>query len=114
VGEFRFLGTTVTNENFIQEEIKRRPSSGKAFYHSVQNLLSFHLLSKSLKIRIYRTTSIVLSVVRYECDTWSLTLLEEHRMRVFENEVLKGILGPMRNKVTGGWRKQHNDELCQV
>jgi hypothetical protein len=77
---FKYLGTTVTNQNLIQEEIKRRLNSGNASYHSVQNLLSSHLLSKNLKIRIYKT--IILSVVLYGCQTWSLTLRVEHRLSV--------------------------------
>jgi hypothetical protein len=68
VSQFKYLGTTVTNENLIQEEIKRRLNSGKACYHSVQNLLSSHLLSKYVKVRIYKT--LVLSVVLYGCETW--------------------------------------------
>jgi hypothetical protein len=72
----------VTNQNLFQEEIKRRLNSGNACYYSVQNLLSFRLLSKNIKIRIYKT--IILPVVLYGCETWSLTLREEHRMRVFE------------------------------
>jgi hypothetical protein len=87
----------------------RRLSSGNACYHSVQNLLSSRLLSKNLKIRIYKT--IVLPVVFYGCETWSLTLREEHRLRVFENRVLRRIFGPKRDKVTGEWRKFHNEEL---
>ena len=69
-----------------------------ACYHSVQNLLSSSLLSKNLKIKIYRT--IILSVVLYGCETWSLTLREEHRLRVFENRVLRRIFGPKRDGVT--------------
>jgi hypothetical protein len=103
------LGTTVTNQNFIQEEIKRRLNSGNACYHSVQNLLSSRLLSKNLKIRIY--TTIILPVVLYGCETWSLTLREEHRLRVFENRVLRRIFGLKRDEVTGEWRKLHNEEL---
>ena len=68
-----------------------------ACYHSVQNLLSSSLLSKNLKIKIYRT--IILPVVLYGCETWSLTLREEHRLRVFENRVLRRIFGPKRNGV---------------
>jgi hypothetical protein len=68
--------------------------------------LSFHLLSKSIKIRIYKT--IILPVVLYGCKTWSLTLREEHGLRVFENRVLRRIFGPKRDEVTGGWRKLHN------
>ena len=75
----------------------------------MQNLLSSSLLSKSLKIKIYRT--IILLVVLYGCETWSLTLREERRLRVFENMVLRRILGSKRDKVTGEWRKLHNEEL---
>ena len=69
--EFRYLGTTLTNQNSIQEEIKSRLKSGNACYHSVQNLLSSSLISKNIKIKIYRT--IVLPVVLYGRETWSLT-----------------------------------------
>ena len=100
--EFRNLGTTLTNQNFIQEEIKRRLKSGNTFYHSVQNLLSSSLLSKNLKIKIYIT--IILPVVLYGCETWSLTMREELRLRVFENRVLRIVFGPRRNEVTGEWR----------
>jgi hypothetical protein len=75
VAQFKYLGMTVTNQNYIQEEIKRRLNSGSACHHSVQNLLSSHLLTKNIKIRIFRT--ILLPVVQYSCETWSLTLREE-------------------------------------
>jgi hypothetical protein len=65
----------------------------------VQNLLSSHLLSENLKIRIYKT--IIVPVVLYGCETWPLTLREEHRLKVFENRVLKRIFGPKRDEVTG-------------
>jgi hypothetical protein len=83
----------------IQEEIKRRLNSGYAYYHSVQDLLSSRLLLKNLKIRIYKT--IILHVVLYGCETWSLTLREEHRLKVFENRVLRRIFGPKTDEVTG-------------
>ena len=85
VEEFKYLGTTITDQNYIQEEIKSRLKLGNACYHSVQNLLSSRLLSKNLKIKIYRT--IILPVVLYGCETWSLIFREEHRLRVFENRV---------------------------
>jgi hypothetical protein len=71
--------------------------------------LSSRLLSKNLKIRIYKTT--ILPVVLYGCETWSLALREEHRLRVFENRVLRSTSGPKGDKVTGEWRKLHNEEL---
>jgi hypothetical protein len=85
VSQFKYLGTTVTNQNLIQEEIKRRLNSGNACYHSVQNLLSSHLLSNNVKVRIYKT--IILLVVLYGCEIWCLTVREEHKLRVFENGV---------------------------
>ena len=80
-----------------------------ACYHSVQNLLSSRLLSKNLKIKIYRT--IILPVVWYGCETWSLTLREERKLRVFENMVLRRIFRPRRDEVTGELRRMHNEEL---
>jgi hypothetical protein len=74
---------------------------GNACYHAVHNLLSSHLLSRNVKIKIYKI--IILPVILYGCETWSLTLRKEHRLRVFENRVLRR----MRDEVTGGWRKLH-------
>jgi hypothetical protein len=105
------MGTTVTDQNLILEEIKRRLNSGNACYHSVQKLLSSRLLSKT-KIRIYKT--IILPLCLYGCETWSATLREKHRLRVLENRVLRRIFGPKRDGVTGGWRKLHNEDLLNL
>jgi len=75
----------------------------------VQNRLSSSLLSKNLKIKIYIT--IILPVVLYGCETWSLTLKEERRLSVFENRVLRRIFEPKRDEVTEEWRKLHNEKL---
>jgi hypothetical protein len=72
-------------------------------------MLSSRLLSKNTKIRVYRT--IILPVVLYGCETWSFTLREEQRVRVFENRVLRRIFGPKRDETTGEWRRLHNEEL---
>jgi len=109
VEEFKNFGTPLKNQNSIQEEIKNRLKSGNACYHSVQNIWSSSLLSKNLKIKIYRT--VILPVVLYGRETWSLTLRDDCRMRVFENKVLRRIFGPKRDEVTGEWRKLHNEEL---
>jgi len=99
VEQFKYLATTLTNQNSILEEIKSRIKSGNACYHSVWNLLSASLLSKNIKMKIYRT--IILRAVSYECETWSLILREECRLRVFQNRVLRIIFGAKRDKVTG-------------
>jgi hypothetical protein len=93
----------------IQEEIKRRLNYGNSCYHSVQNHLPSHLLSKNLKIRIYKT--IILPVVLYGCETLSLTLREEHKLRVSKDRVLRKIFGPKRDEVPGEWRKVYNEKL---
>jgi hypothetical protein len=71
--------------------------------------LSSRLLSRNVKVKIYKTT--ILPVVLYGCETWSLTLREEHRLRVFENRVLRRIFGRKRDEVTGEWRKLNNEDL---
>jgi len=78
----------------------------------VQNILSSSLLFKHIKIKIYRT--IILPVVLYGCETWSLTLMEKRRLMVFENRVMRRVLGPMRDEVKGDWRRLHNEDLHEI
>jgi len=110
----KYLGTTLTNQSFIQDEIKSSWMSGNACYHSAQNILCSSLLSKNIKIKIYGI--IIMPFVLYGCETWLFTLREERRLRVFENRVLRRIFGPKRDEVTGEWRKLHkvvlNDLYC--
>jgi hypothetical protein len=109
VEQFKYFGTTVTNQNLNHEEIKRRLNSGSACYHSVQKLLYSCLLSKNVKIRIYRT--IILSGTLYWCKTWSLTLMDKHRLRLTENRVRGRIFFQKRDEVKGGCETLHNKEL---
>ncbi|KAJ4434356.1 hypothetical protein ANN_22915 [Periplaneta americana] len=109
VEKFKYLGATVTNINDTREEIKCRINIGNACYYSVEKLLSSSLLSKNLKVRIYKT--VILPVVLYGCETWTLTLREEQTLMVFENKVLRIIFGAKRDEATGQWRKLHNAEL---
>jgi hypothetical protein len=95
------METNLTHQKCILEEVKGRLKSGKACYHSVQNLLSAILQSTNIKIKIRRT--VILPVVLYGCDAWSLTLREEHRLRVFENRVLREIFGPKGDAVKEGF-----------
>jgi hypothetical protein len=95
VEEFKYLGTTLTNQNSIQEEVKSRLKlllGAESFVFQVA-------IQKNLKIRIYR--NIILPVALYGCETWSLTLKDERRQRVFENRVLRRIFGPNRDEVKG-------------
>jgi hypothetical protein len=97
VPQFKYLGTTVINTNFIQEEIERRLISGNT---SVQKLFSSSLLSKNVKIRIFET--LILHLVLYGCDILNLILREERRYWVF---------GMESDEVTGGWKELSNEEL---
>jgi len=92
--------------------MKSRLRSENACYHSVQNLLSSRLLSRKLKIIIYRT--IILPTVLYGCEAWTLTLRDERKLRVFENMELRRIFGPRRDEITGEWRRLHNEELSDL
>jgi hypothetical protein len=96
VAKFKFLGTALTNQNGVRDEIKNTLNSRNACYYSVQNILSSCFIWKNLKIKIYKT--VILPIVLYGCETWSLTLGEEHRMRAFENSVLRKIFGPEREE----------------
>jgi hypothetical protein len=109
VEKFKYLGTSLMDQNCMQEEIKSRLNSGNDCYHSVQGLLSSRLLSRNVKVKIYKT--IILPIVLYGCETLCVILREEVRLRVFENRVLRRISGPRRDEVTGEWRKLHNEEL---
>jgi hypothetical protein len=110
VAQFKYLRTTVTDQNSIQEKIKRRSNWGNAWYHSVQNLLSSHLLSYNVNIRIYK--SVILPVVLYGCGTWSQILRKKYRLKMFENIVVRRMFGSKRNEIIQGWRtmygKLHN------
>jgi hypothetical protein len=101
VAKFKYMRTTLTNQNDIHVEIKSRLNSGNACYYSVQNLLSSLLMSKNLKIKIYKT--VILPVVLYGCETWSVALREEPRLMGFENSV-----EDIWTQNGGRWR---NDEL---
>ncbi|KAJ4439572.1 hypothetical protein ANN_07699 [Periplaneta americana] len=90
MAKFKYLEATVTNINDNGEEIKHRINMGNACYYSVEKLLSSSLLSKNLKVRIYKT--VILWVVLYGCETWTLTLREDHRLRVFENQSINANL----------------------
>jgi hypothetical protein len=101
VENFKYLWTTLTNQNYIQEEIKNRQKSGNACYHSVRNLLSSSLQSKNVKIKIYR--NVMLPVVCHGCEIWSLSFRAGRRRMDFEYSVLMRIFGPKRDEVTREW-----------
>jgi len=94
VEAFRYLGTTLTDQKYIKKQLESRRKSGNACYHSVQNIFSSSLLSKNLEINVRKT--IILPVVLYGCETWSLTLREERSLIVFKDRMLRRKFGPKR------------------
>jgi hypothetical protein len=88
VAKFKYLGTTLTDQNYMREEIKSRLNSGNACYHSVQSLLSSRLLSRNVKVKLYKI--IILPVVLYGCETWYLA---------------------KRDEVTGEWRNNNKNYI---
>ena len=100
-----YLGTNLTYQHSVQEEIRSKLKSGKACCHSMQNVLSSSLLSKNEKSKVYRTITLL---VLCGCETWLLALREESGLRVLENMVVRRIFGPKRDEVAGEWRKLYN------
>ena len=94
VEQFIYFETTLTNQNCICEEINSTLKSRNAIYHTVQNLLSSGSVSKNINIKITAYRTIILPVVSYGCETWSLTSREEHRLRVFRMGLSRKIFGP--------------------
>ena len=93
---FKYLSSLLTNQNPIQKEIQCRLKAGNSCYYSVQT------------VKIYK--KIIFPVVLYGFETWSLTLREECKLRVFENRILRRIFGPKKDE-SGEWRRLHNEEL---
>jgi hypothetical protein len=91
------------NETYMKIRIRKHLCDVQCSSHAVQGRASSRLLSKNVESKVHKT--IILPVVLYGCENWSFTLREEHRLRVFDNRVLRGIFGPERDEVTGGWRK---------
>jgi len=107
--DFSFPGeaTPLCFQNLIKFIEVFRLNTNLFYIYIIKNLLSSRLLSKNVKIKIYRT--LILPIVLYGCETWSLTLREERKLRVFQNTVLRRIFGPRREEVTGEWRRLHNE-----
>ena len=104
VRTFKYVDSLVTNQNSLQEEGKCRLKAGNSCYYSVQTLLSSRLLSKNFKIKV------ILPVVLYGYETWSLALREKRWLRIFENRIVRRIFGVKRDE-KGEWRRLHNEEL---
>jgi hypothetical protein len=104
-----YTGITLRNQNYMCEEIKSSLNLQTTPYHLIRNSFSSHFLPKDMKIKIQRTIS--LHFVLYGCETLSVKLREEHKLKMFENWVLRNIFGPKMEDVTGLWRKLRREQL---
>jgi hypothetical protein len=109
VAKLKYLQRTVTDRNCAHEYIISRFNCGHVCYSSVGHLVASRFLYKSSNIKINRSK--IFSVVLYGIETWSLTLREEHKLRVFEIEVLRRIIGAKWNRTTKDSRRQHNEQF---
>jgi hypothetical protein len=112
VKQSKYLEELLTNQNSVLEEIQSSLKSGNVFYHSPRILLSCSLLSKNIRIEIYR--NLILPVGLYGCETWSVTSRKEQRLRVFENSLLRKILGSRKEEITVEEGRMHTEELYNL
>ena len=112
VDHVKYLGSIVCADNTMEEEILARIAGAFKCSWSINILLKSKLMSRKTKVQLY--TTIVRPVLTYACETWTLTKKLERRLLVFENSVLRRMLGPVRDNVTGEWRIRHNRELREL
>jgi sorting nexin-29 len=112
VGEFKYLGSTMTSGNEVGVEIKARIASGARCLYSMKEIMKRRIISRGTKFQIYKT--IIRPVVTYGCETWRLTRELERKLQVFENSVMRRICGPVFDVEEGVWRRRHNRELREI
>ena len=109
---FRYLGSTVTTDNDMAEEVLIRISAASKCSWAIKDILASKLLSRATKLQAY--TAIIRPIATYACETWSLTKDMERMLLVFERRILRRIFGPVRDADTGEWRIRHNAELIEL
>ena len=109
VDTFKYLGSIIASDNTMDHEISARISAASKCSWALKDLLLSKLLSRTTKLQLYVTA--IRPVATYACEAWALTQEQERRLLVFENGILRRILGPVRDEVTGEWRRRHNQEL---
>ena len=108
VDQFKYLGSTVTSENEVKEEVKIRIASAARCSWAINDILKSREISRGTKIQAYKT--IVRPIATYGCETWRVTKEIERMLLVFENSILRRICGPVRDDHSGEWRRRHNEE----
>ena len=109
---FKYLGSTLTSDSDVSEEVKIRIGAASRASWAINTILKSNILSRSTKIQAYVT--IIRPIATYGCETWQLTKELERRLTVFENGILRRIYGPVRDDQTGEWRRRHNVELREL
>ena len=109
VQEFKYLGSIITSDNLIDREILERIGSGNRCAFALNKVLSSRKISRKTKLRIYNV--ILKPVVLYGCETWTLTEARKHKLEVFENSMLRKILGPTYDNELNQWVRRHNRDI---
>ena len=112
VENFKYLGSTVTAENRVEEEVKIRIAAAARCSWALAKVLNSNILSRRTKVKAY--TTIIRPVLTYGCETWRLTKDLERKLEVFENGILRRICKPVFDAELGQWRRRHNNELREM
>jgi hypothetical protein len=112
VNSFKYLGSIVTEKNDITKEVAARIQAGNRNYYGLEKLLSSRSLSREIKRRLY--TSLIRPVILYGSETWALRKSDENKFLILERRILRKIFGPIKNNITGEWRRRKNIELQEI
>ena len=112
VESFKYLGSTVTNDNNINKEISERIGAGNRCAFALNKILKSRNISRRTKIRIYNL--IIRPTVLYGCENWTLTKERIRKLEVFENGILRKIMGPIYNAENNQWERRHNEDLRRI
>ena len=112
VSSFKYLGSTITSRNLIQEEVRLRIAAGTRCSWALDTAFRSRILSRATKTQIY--TTIIRPVVLYGCETWALTKQLENKLEIFQRSILRRIWGPVWDGEAGEWRRRHNHELIAL
>ena len=109
---FKYLGSTITSDNRMDQEIIERIGTGNRCAFALGKVLKSRIITRKTKLRVYNI--IIRPTVLYGCETWTLTKERKRKLEVFENSILRRILGPVHNAKTNQWERRHNADLRQI
>ena len=112
VSSFKYLGSTITSDNEMNTELKERIGTGSRCAYAFNSIMKSRNISRRTKVRVYNT--VIRPTVLYGCETWTLTKERIRKLEVFENGILRRILGPTFNPETNQWERRHNEDIRRI